>query len=125
MYENVENDTLFLALIRALKTESNSIKNIKTLKQILIEKVDAISGEDISKYKEYANINRNDMDQSNRLLMIYKKVNGTIYKNINTISNMKDYMLYYDYPANVRLCFISALDMNIILLERRVTKTTI
>jgi hypothetical protein len=123
--ENVDNDTLFFAMIRALKTESNSIKNIKTLKQILIDKVDAITKDDINKYQEYANVNRNDMDQSNRLLMIYKKVNGTIYKNINTISNLKDYMLNDDYPANeVDVFVISlALDINIILLERRVTKT--
>ena len=96
--EKLENNSM-LSLIRILSDTDTPIRSINQMKSMQIEKIEQITKSNINK-KNFKNINAGNYDQINRILSLYKKYNGSIYKNINTFTDLKSFILLDDYPAN-------------------------
>ena len=94
------------------------------MKLMQIEKIEQITKSNINKEKNFKNINSGNYDQINRILSLYKKYNGSIYKNVNTFTDLKSFILLDDYPANEIDAFLLSMTLgyNIVLLDRRITK---
>ena len=122
--EKLENNSMYLSLIRILSDTDTPIRSINQMKSMQIEKIEQITKSNINKEKNFKNINAGNYDQINRILSLYKKYNGSIYKNINTFTDLKSFILLDDYPANEIDAFLLSMTLgyNIIILDRRITK---
>ena len=120
----IKNDSLYYSLLRVLMIIVPEIKNIISLKKLQISKIEHITKQEIDKdiyFKDkYADI----IDGINRMIAIYKNYNNNVYKIINTITQLKEFIMNDEYPANMVDVFIlsQALGINIIILEKRITK---
>ncbi len=118
-------DSLYYALLRVLATISPQIKTVKSLKNLEIQKIEHLSKQNINKEPLFKNINSNMTNGVNRIIAIFKAMNGNLYKNINTITQLKEFIMSDEYPANsVDIYLLSeALGINIVVLEKRIKKS--
>lgn len=122
--EKILDDSLYFALLRVCPVLNPDIKNANGLKNLQIEKIESLTKQDFDKEPSYKNIDSNVANSTNRIIAIYKKVNGNVYKNINTLTQLKEFIKNSEYPANQVDIFLLSLAMgiNIIVLEKRVKK---
>ena len=123
--EPIQINTLYVSLLRILNENESVIKTVNDLKNLQIQKIESLTKTNINSNKSFKNMNKNIQDPIVRIITIYKNINKLIYKKINTISNLKDYILTNEYPANIVDIFILsyALNLNIIVLDKRITKS--
>ena len=100
------------------------IKNINDLKKLEINKAEHISREDINNDYYFKDIQPEIIDGINRIIAIFKDIKRSQYKTINTMTQLKEYIMNDEYPANEVDVFLLALALgvNIVILEKRVTK---
>ena len=125
-YDDCSNtNSLYSSLIYILAIISPEIRSVIQLKNTQIDKIENITISDINKEPMFANIGTDIHDGINRIIEIYKHFNHNTYKNINTITQLKEFIFTDDYPANAVDIFLlsNALAINIIILEKRLKKS--
>jgi len=122
--DKIVNDTLYYALLRVLIVIAPEIRNVIMLKNLQIDKIGTITKQDIDKDEYLSNKHSEILDGVNRIIAIYKSENGSLYKSINTLTQLKEFIMNDEYPANQVDVFLlaQALGINIIVLEKRVKK---
>lgn len=122
--DRMMNDTLYFAILRVLMIIMPEVKTVNGLKNLQIDKIEGITKQDIDKEPRYKNLDNDIIDGINRTIAIYKSVNGTSYKNINTMTQLKEFIMSDEYPANEVDVFLlsQALGINMIILNKRVNK---
>jgi len=125
-YDDCSNtNSLYSSLLYILAIISPEIRSVIQLKNTQIDKIENITITDINKEPMFANIGTDINDAVNRIIEIYKHFNHNTYKNINTITQLKEFIFTDDYPANAVDIFLlsNALAINIIILEKRLKKS--
>ena len=122
--DKMQNDTLYYAILRVLMIIAPQIKNVNALKHLQIDKIEHINRQDIDKEPMFKKVAPEIMDGINRTIALYKEESKSLYKNINTMTQLKEFILNDEYPANkVDIFLLSlALGINIIVLEKRVRR---
>ena len=120
----IEHNSLYYALLRIMPMIQPDIKNINDLKKLEINKAEHISREDINNDYYFKDIQPEIIDGINRIIAIFKDIKRSQYKTINTMTQLKEYIMNDEYPANEVDVFLLALALgvNIVILEKRVTK---
>jgi hypothetical protein len=120
----IDYNSLYYALLRIMPMIQPDIKNIIDLKKLEITKAEHIHKDDINNDYYFRNIHPEIMDGINRIIAIFKDTHRSQYKNINTMTQLKEYIMSDEYPANEVDVFLLALGLgvNIIILEKRITK---
>jgi len=123
--DKMKKDTLYSAMLRILGDTMNQLKTVKSVKSLEIQKVERITSQEISEEPIFKGVNGEIKNGVNRLIALYKHFNGNLYKNVNTIQQLREFILTDDYPANMVDIFVlsQALGMNIVVLEKRVRKS--
>jgi hypothetical protein len=121
---NFENNSLYHAILRIINLINTDIKNILDLKRLEISKIEHISNADINNDYYFKDIHPEIPDGINRIIAIFKQIRKTQYKSINTITQLKEFIMSEEYPANEIDVFLLswALGINILVLEKRITK---
>ena len=111
-------------MLHILSNLMPEIKTVNQLKKLQINKIENISILDINKEKMLSDIGNEIPDGINRIIHIYKHFNHIQYKNINTITQLKDFIMTDNYPANMIDIYLlsQAIAVNIIILEKRIKK---
>ena len=122
--DRTQNDTLYYSLLRALVLIAPEIRNVLTLKNLQLDKINYITKQEIDKNEEFKKICPGVLDSINRMIAIYKDKYKSVYKNINTITQLKEFIMNDEYPANEVDIFLLAytIGINIIVLEKRIKK---
>jgi hypothetical protein len=118
------NNSLYYAILRIIQIIQPEIKNITDLKKLEINKIEHIFKEDINNDYYFKDIQPDIIDGITRIIAIFKETNRPQYKNVNTMTQLKEFIMSDEYPANfVDVYLLSlALGINIIILEKRITK---
>ena len=121
---NFEYNSLYHAILRIVNLINNNIKNILDLKRLEISKIDHISKAEIDNDYYFKDIHPEIPDGINRIIAIFKHYKKSQYKSINTITQLKEFIMSEEYPANEVDVFLLALSLgiNILILEKRITK---
>jgi hypothetical protein len=121
---NIEYNSLYHAILRIINLINNDVKNILDLKKLEISKIEHISKADIDNDYYFKDIHPEIPDGINRIIAIFKHYKKTQYKSINTITQLKEFIMSEEYPANEVDVFLLALALgiNILVLEKRITK---
>ena len=124
---NIKDNSLYFAILRIINLINPDIKNITDLKRLEINKIEHISKAEIDNDYYFKNIQTEIIDGINRIIAIFKYFKKIQYKSINTITQLKEYIMTDEYQANeVDIFLLSlALGINILVLEKRVTKKNI
>jgi hypothetical protein len=119
-----EYDSLYYAILRIINFINSDIKNILDLKRLEINKIEHISKADIDNDYYFKNIQSEIQDGINRIIAIFKDTKKIQYKSINTMTQLKEFIMTEEYPANEVDVFLlaQALGINILVLEKRLTK---
>jgi hypothetical protein len=119
-----ENNSLYYAILRIINLIDTDIKNIIDLKRLEISKIEHISKTDIDNDYYFKDIHPEIPDGINRIIAIFKQTRKTQYKSINTMTQLKEFIMSEEYPANEVDVFLLALALgiNILVLEKRITK---
>lgn len=122
--DKTQNNTLYYSILRALIVIAPEIRNVLTLKNLQLDKITYITKQDIDKNPDFKEIGTDIIDSINRIIAIYKDLYKSVYKNINTITQLKEFIMNDEYPANEVDIFLLAhtIGLNIIVLEKRVKK---
>jgi hypothetical protein len=122
---NYKMDTLYYAVLRGLRTILPEIRTIKSLKNLEIQKIESLTNQNINKEPIFAQLNKRQ-NGVERILSIFKSFNKSVYKNINTMTELKEFIMSDEYPANIVDVYIlsQALGINILLLDKRKNKKT-
>jgi hypothetical protein len=120
----IEYNSLYHAILRIINLINTDIKNILDLKRLEISKIEHISNSDINNDYYFKDIHPEIPDGINRIIAIFKQTRRTQYKSINTITQLKEFIMTEEYPANEVDVFLLALALgiNILVLEKRITK---
>jgi len=120
----IEHNSLYYALLRISQIIQPEIKNIIDLKKLEINKAEHVSIEDINNDYYFRDIHPEIMDGINRIIAIFKSIRRSQYKTVNTMTQLKEFIMSYEYPANEVDVFLLALGLgvNIVVLEKRITK---
>ena len=123
--EKGKENTLYSSLLRVLSIIMPQVTSINGLKSLQIQKISSITKQNLDKERMFNDINSNDRNGINRLIAIYKELNGNIYKNINTLTQLKDFIMSDEYPANEVDVYIlsEVIGMNVVVLEKRIKKS--
>jgi hypothetical protein len=122
--DNQIYNSLYYAILRIINLINTDIKNIIDLKRLEINKIEHISKTDIDNDYYFKDIHPEIPDGINRIIAIFKQTRKTQYKSINTITQLKEFIMSEEYPANEVDVFLLALALgiNILVLEKRITK---
>jgi hypothetical protein len=122
--DNQINNSLYHAILRIINLINTDIKNILDLKRLEISKIEHISNTDINNDYYFKDIQPDIPDGINRIIAIFKYSKKIQYKSINTITQLKEFIMSEEYPANEVDAFLLslALGINILILEKRITK---
>jgi len=122
--DNQINNSLYHAILRIINLINTDIKNILDLKRLEISKIEHISNTDINNDYYFKDIQPDIPDGINRIIAIFKYSKKTQYKSINTMTQLKEFIMSEEYPANEVDAFLLslALGINILILEKRITK---
>jgi hypothetical protein len=121
-----ENNSLYYAILRIINFINTDIKNILDLKRLEINKIEHITKSEIDNDYYFKDIHP-EMDGINRIISIFKYTKKSQYKSVNTITQLKEFILSDEYPVNEVDVFLLALALgiNILVLEKRITKKNI
>jgi len=121
---NIEHNSLYYALLRIMPMIQPDIKNMLDLKKLEISKSEHVSTEDINNDYYFRDIQPEIMDGINRIIAIFKDTKRSQYKTVNTMTQLKEFIMSDEYPANEVDVFLLALALgvNIVILEKRITK---
>jgi len=116
--ERLENDSLYLSLVKICGEINPQIKSVKELKKLEIEKIDNATKTELNKDSLFNNKEKNMI---NRILNSYKKVDPSNFKTINTFKQLEEYLFSKDYvPNEIDLFFLNQiLEINIIVIRKR------
>jgi hypothetical protein len=122
--DKIENNSLYFAILRIIHMINPDIKNIMDLKRLEINKIEHISRDNIENDYYFKNIQPEIIDGINRIIAIFKYNKKIQYKSINTMTQLKEFIMSEEYPANEVDVFLLALALgiNILILEKRITK---
>lgn len=122
--DKILNDTLYYAILRVLVIIAPEVRNINMLKNLQIDKISNLTKQDIDRDELFKTMYPDIIDGINRIIAIYRSVNGGMYKSINTLTQLKEFIMSDEYPANQVDVFLlsQALGINIIILEKRIKK---
>jgi hypothetical protein len=125
--DNQINNSLYHAILRIINLINTDIKNIIDLKRLEISKIEHISKADIDNDFYFKDIHPEIPDGINRIIAIFKYSKKIQYKSINTMTQLKEFIMSEEYPANEVDVFLLALALgiNILILEKRITKKNI
>jgi hypothetical protein len=125
--DNQTNNSLYHAILRIINLINTDIKNIIDLKRLEISKIEHISKADIDNDFYFKDIHPEIPDGINRIIAIFKYSKKIQYKSINTMTQLKEFIMSEEYPANEVDVFLLALALgiNILILEKRITKKNI
>ena len=120
----IEYNSLYHAIFRIINLINTDIKNILDLKRLEISKIEHISNADINNDYYFKDIHPEILDGINRIIAIFKNTRKPQYKSINTMTQLKEFIMTEEYPANEVDVFLlaQALGINILVLEKRITK---
>jgi hypothetical protein len=123
----IENNSLYCAILIIVNMINTDIKNILDLKRLEISKIEHISKAEIDSDFYFKNIQPEIPDGINRIIAIFKHINKMQYKSINIMTQLKEFIMTEEYPANEVDVFLLALALgiNILVLEKRITKKNI
>ena len=118
-------NSLYNSMLHILSSIMPEIKTVNQLKKLQINKIENISVSDINKEPILNDIGTEIPDGINRIINIYKHFNRIHYKSINTITQLKEFIMTDDYPANIIDIYLlsQAIAVNIIILEKRIKKS--
>jgi len=121
---NIEHNSLYYALLRISPMIQPEVKNMLDLKKLEISKAEHVSIEDINNDYYFRDIHPEIMDGINRIIAIFKSIRRSQYKTVNTMTQLKEFIMSDEYPANEVDVFLMALGLgvNIVVLEKRITK---
>jgi len=122
--DKIKYNSLYFAILRIIHMINPDIKNIMDLKRLEINKIEHIYKEDIDNDFYFKDIHPEIHDGINRIISIFKNFKKTQYKSINTMTQLKEFIMSEEYPANEVDVFLLALALgiNILVLEKRITK---
>jgi len=125
--DNQTNNSLYHAILRIINLINTDIKNIIDLKRLEISKIEHISKADIDNDFYFKDIHPEIPDGINIIIAIFKYSKKIQYKSINTMTQLKEFIMSEEYPANEVDVFLLALALgiNILILEKRITKKNI
>ena len=123
--DRIINDSLYYSILRVLLVVLPEVKTVNGLKNLQIDKIEHITRQDIDRELVFKDIERDIPDGINRMIAIYRHFNGSDYKNINTITQLKEFIMNDEYPANMVDIYLlsQCLGTNIIVLEKRIKKS--
>jgi hypothetical protein len=121
---NIEHNSLYYALLRIMPMIQPDVKNMLDLKKLEISKAEHVSTGDINNDYYFRDIQPEIMDGINRIIAIFKDTKRSQYKTVNTMTQLKEFIMSDEYPANEVDVFLLALALgvNIVILEKRITK---
>ena len=120
----IEHNSLYYSLLRIMPMIQPDIKNINDLKKLEINKAEHVSTAEINEDYYFRDIQPEIMDGINRIIAIFKDVKRSQYKTVNTMTQLKEFIMSDEYPANEVDVFLLALGLgvNFVILEKRITK---
>jgi len=122
--DKIQNNSLYHAILRIISMINPNIKNILDLKKLEINKIEHITKQEIDNDYYFKDIHPDIIDGINRIIAIFKQTRKTQYKSINIMTQLKEFIMNEEYPANEVDVFLLALALgiNILVLEKRITK---
>jgi len=123
--ENILKNSLFYGIAKIFEGTVRKVTSISDLKSQFLEKISSVSKEDIEiLWEKFFNKKAPKEDPQFLLVKLYKEFNGSLYKSINSFSDLTKFILSDDYPVNeIDAYFMSkTLNVNMIILEKRITQ---
>lgn len=129
VYVNRSNNSLLNTIMKAISKSkvANLVKNVLDIKNMIIEQISKITVKDIIvMYKTFdIELVVESQDNWELLLKLYQKLCRDNFITVHTLSQLNDTVLSKNYKGCIIDLFLiaKALDINFIVLNKRVTKT--